>query len=598
DNPYWTVAKNPSFDDVNRFIGNFQFNYQATNWLAIKGVYGYDRFTDSRKLGIDVNSATDTNGSVVDRDESNEDITNQLLFLFNKDLNEKWNIGGTLGYDQYRNRRLIRRTDGLVLSIPGFFHVSNTASQTNQEIYEQRELRAVLSQVTLGYNNMFFVNGAFRNDWSSTLPSDNNSFQSYSIGGSFVFSEMLNTDDSFFDYGKLRGSWGRTGNDAQIFSTVNYYNAGRAGGDSFLEPGNANEFPLFSRVAFERSSLLANNEIVPEETTEFEVGAELRFFSGKLNFDVTYYNKETVDQIIRVELPSTTGFTNRTINAGTISNKGWEISANIVPVRTQNFEWNMNVNYTTFENKVEELVDGIEPILLNGFTSTSSRAVAGESYGAIFGTRWLRDENGNQLVDDNGVALVDPESGVVGDPIPDHTIGMRHTFIYKNLSLTSLFDMRIGGEVWCGTCGVLDYFGVSQKTADLRESTYIFDGVRQSDGQPNTTPVAYYDPEAGVNANRWVRHGFGGVTEDYIFDGSFFKLREVALTYSLPAKFIEKAGLADASLTLAGRNLLLITDYPGIDPETNLTGDTNGIGLDYFNQPFTRSYAMSLKITF
>ncbi|WP_291869152.1 SusC/RagA family TonB-linked outer membrane protein [Maribacter sp.] len=594
DNPYWTVAKNPSLDDVNRFIGNMQLEYTVNDWLTLRGTYGYDRFTDSRRLGIDVGSATDANGSVVTRNESNEDISTQVLALISKDISEKMTFGATLGVDQYRKRNNIRRTDGFGLTIPGFFHVSNSASQTNQELFDQKELKAFLSQITFGYNNLFFANAAFRNDWSSTLPKDNNDFQSYSIGASFIFSELI-ADSDWFNYGKLRGSWGVTGNDADTFSTDTYYGAGSAGGDGFIDN---NVFPLFSSVAFERSSLLGNDQIRPEETTEWEVGAEFKFFNNRLTLDVTYYDKETVDQIIQVSQPATTGYTNRTINAGVISNNGWEISSTINPVRTENFNWDLNVNFTKSENVVEELVEGIEPILLNGFTSTSSRAVPGESYGAIFGSRWLRDENGNQLVDDNGIALADPTSGVIGDPIPDFTLGLRNTISYKNLSLTALVDYREGGDVWCGTCGITDYFGVSKKTGELRNQSYVVQGIRQSDGQPNTTSVAYADPAGGLGANRWVRYGFGGVAEDNVYDGSFIKLRELALTYSLPTKLISKVGLDAFSLTAAGRNLWVKTDYPGIDPETNLTGDSNGIGLDYFNQPQTESYSLAIRVSF
>ncbi|WP_282117487.1 SusC/RagA family TonB-linked outer membrane protein [Cellulophaga baltica] len=594
DNPYWTVAKNPSFDDVNRFIGNLQFEYTATDWLTFRGTYGYDRFTDSRLQGIDIGSATDSNGQVITRDESNEDISTQLLAIVNKDFSEKTSFGATVGVDQYRKRNNIRRTDGFGLTIPGFFHVSNSASQTNLELFDQKELKAFLSQVTFGYDNMLFANASFRNDWSSTLPADNNSFQSYSIGTSFVFSELLN-DSQWFNYGKLRGSYGKTGNDADTFATNTYYQAGSVGGDGFIDP---NVFPLFSSVAFERSSLLGNSELRPEETTEWEVGAEFKFFQSRLTLDVTYYDKETKDQIIQVSQPATTGYTNRTINAGVISNNGWEISSTINPIRSENFNWDLNVNFTKYENVVESLVDGIEPILLNGFTSTSSRAVPGESYGAIFGSRWLRDENGNQLVDDDGLAIADPTSGVIGDPIPDFTLGLRNTFSYKNLSLTALIDYREGGDVWCGTCGILDYFGVSKTTGELRNGSYVVDGIRQSDGQPNTTAVAYADPAGGLGANRWVRYGFGGVAEDYVYDGSFIKLREVALTYSLPTELISKIGLDSFSLTAAGRNLWVQTDYPGIDPETNLTGDSNGIGLDYFNQPQTQSYSLAIRVSF
>lgn len=594
DNPYWTVAKNPSFDDVNRFIGNLQLSFKANSWLTIQGKYGYDRYTDERKLGIDINSATDRNGSVSDRSEFNTDINTQLLFLLNTDLNDRVNLNGVFGYDQFKTNRLVRRVDGFGLTIPSFFHVSNSATQVNIEDVNRRELRGLFAQAKLGFDNMLFVNGVYRSDWSSTLPEKNNSFDSYGIGLSFVFTELMN-NNSLLNYGKLRASYGKSGNDAPAFSTITYYNSGSAGGDGFI---SANEFPLLGQVAYERSSLLGNNKIKPESTTEYEIGAELKFFKNRIGLDVAYYSKETSDQIIAVTQPATTGYTNRVTNAGVISNKGWEATLYVNPITTKTFNWDASFNFTQYESVVEELIPGIEPILLNGFVSTSSRAVEGESYGAIFGSRWLRDSNGNQLVDDNGLAIQDPTSGVIGDPIPDFTLGFRNSIEYKNLTLTAVLDIRKGGDVWCGTCGILDYFGVSKKTGELREQTYVVNGIRQSDGQPNTTTVAYADPSGGLGANRWVRYGFGGTAEDNIYDGSYLKLRELSLSYSLNQKFLNAIGFSNLIITASGRNLLLVTDYPGIDPETNLTGDSNGFGLDYFNQPFTKSYALSLRLTF
>ncbi len=596
DNPYWTVAKNPSFDDVHRFIGSFALDYKATDWLSIRGSYGYDRYTDTRKSGIDIGSAADAGGQVIDTDISNEDINSQLLFIINKNFGEKLTFGSTFGVNQFKTEFSQRQTTGFGLTIPGFFHVSNSASQTNTETINRRELRGALANVTLGYDDMLFFNGSFRNDWSSTLPEDDNSFQSYGVGGSFIFTELMN-EDLFLNYGKLRASWGKSGNDASTFATITYYNPGSAGGDGFIDN---NIFPLFSSVAFERSGQLGNSNIRPETTTEFEIGTELKFFKSRLSLDVAYYNKETKDQIISVNQPATTGYTNRVINAGVISNKGWEITAGITPIKTNDFNWNIDLNWTKYENVVEELVEGIEPIFLQGggFNSTSSRAVEGFQYGAIYGSRWLRDDNGNILVDDNGWGIVDPENGVVGDPNPDWTLGIRNNVSYKNFTLSALLDIRQGGDVWCGTCGILDYFGVSEITGELRNQTFVFEGVRQSDGQPNTTEVQYVDPAGDLGDNRWVRYGFGGVSEDNVHDASFVKLREVSLTYSLPDNFLDSTFLSSASLTLSGRNLLVITDYPGIDPETNLSGDSNGFGLDYFNQPNTRSYSVALKLTF
>ncbi|WP_034924452.1 SusC/RagA family TonB-linked outer membrane protein [Gillisia sp. CAL575] len=595
DNPYWTVAKNPSTDDVKRFIGRLSFDYKPLDWATIRGTLAYDQFSDVRKAGVDINSAGNPQGQVTDLTLFSEDINSQLLFLVDKNISDNITFNSVIGYDGFTTQSLTRESIGNGLTIPGFYHVSNTASQAVAEGVSRKKLDAVLADAKFGFNDTFFINGAIRNDWSSTLPDDNNDFLSYSAGGAIVFSEFVD-NLGFFSYGKLRGSYGKTGNDAPIFATTTYYNAALSGGDGFID---GNQFPIFSTVAFERDSQLGNPDIRPEVTKEFEVGAELRFWDSRFRVDVTYYEKETTDQIISVDQPAVTGFTSRVINAGVISNKGWEVLGFLNPIKTENFNWNIDVNWTTYENVVEELTENVESITLAGFTSTSSRVIAGEPYGVIFGSKFARNDEGQVLIGDNGFPVLDTEDGVVGDPTPDWTMGIRNTFSYKAFSVSALLDIRQGGDVWCGTCGIIDYFGTSQKTADQREITdFVFEGVNENSGAQNTTEVALANPETGINSFYWTRYAFGGVSEDNIFDSSWVRLREASISYSLPGSLLDATFLTSGSITASGRNLFLITDYPGIDPETNLTGSSNGIGLDYFNQPNTKSYALTVKLNF
>ncbi len=597
DNPYWTVSKNPSVDDVNRFTGRLSFEYRPMDWLTLQGRYAYDRYSDIRKRGIDVNSATNRQGSVFDDNVFNEDITTNFLALFNKDISESITFNGLIGYENYSSDYLRRNVEGIGLTIPGFFDISNTSSQVNSNpafFYSLRKKTdAVFGEAKFGFNDMLFLTGRIRNDWSSTLPVDNNDFLSYSIGGSFVFSELIESD--VFNYGKLRASYGKTGNDAGIYAARTFFASGNASGDGFIAPGN--QFPAFGAVALERAAQSGSNALTPEETTEFEVGGELKFFNSRVGLDLTYYDKETTGVIFAVDVAPSTGFNGRNANVGKIDNYGFEVAANFNPIRTDDFSWDINLNWTTFENDVIELAPGVESFTLEGFTSVSSRVLPGEPFGAIFGDRWARDDSGNVLIDDNGFPIADTTSGIIGDPIPDWTAGITNTFSYKNLSLSVLFDIREGGDIWCGTCGILDFFGVSQRTADQREITdFVFDGVVQSTGERNTRPVALADNATGVN--RWTRYNFGGIGEDSVFDSSWVRLREASLTYSFGDKMLSGTPLSSGSITLSGRNLWLDTDYPGIDPETNLTGDSNGVGLEYFNQPNTRSYAVSIKLNF
>ena len=209
----------------------------------------------------------------------------------------------------------------------------------------------------------------------------------------------------------------------------------------------------------------------------------------------------------------------------------------------------------------------------------------------------MRNDEGDLVINANGFPDPDPQQGVVGDPIPDWIAGIGNTFRYKDFSLSVLFDIREGGDVWCGTCGILDFFGTSDRTL-AREDVVVFPGVIRGTNTPNTQAVQLYDVSQGDNSNYWRRYGFGGLSESSIYDASWVRLREVTLKYSLPRKLMRNTFLEDVSVSLFGRNLWLSTDYPGIDPETNLTGDSNGIGLDYFNQPNTKSYGLNFSLTF
>ena len=592
NSPYFTVARNINLDDVNRTIGRMALTYDINDWLSFKTSGSIDRYTDTRKIGFDIIDASFGNGRVINDVIANQDVNWNAILNLVYNVNDKLGVDGNIGYDGYYNKTNRQTVIGDGMTIPGFFNLSNVSTTQAQELSSRRELIGVFATGTFSYDNMLFITPSFRNDWSSTLPVGDNTFQSYSLGGSFVFTELL--DSNFLNYGKLRAAWGQAGNDAPVYATITNFGGTFVGGDGFIQGVT---FPAYDATSFERSSRAGNPNLTPEKTTEFEVGIELSMLDSRLKFDFAYYDKETEDQIIFVDAPPSSGFVDRFENVGIVSNTGYEVSLSGTPVRTEDFEWNISANWTTYENVVEELVEGVESVTLNGFSSTSSRAVAGESYGAIFGSRFARNDAGDILIDDDGYPLQATTDGVVGDPIPDWLAGINNQFQYKNIGLSFLIDIRQGGDVWCGTCGILDYFGVSERTL-IRDQTTVFEGVVESTGQPNTQVVPYSDPTISENNNWWRRYGFGGLSETAVFDGSWVRLREVTLTYSLPDKFLENIFIDGLSLSAFGRNLWVETDYPGVDPETNLTGDSNGMGLDYFNQPNTKSYGLNVQLNF
>ncbi len=595
DNPYWTVNKNPFHDDVNRLIGYMSARYDFTDWLSLSYKLGVDQYTDERNGAFDINPGWST-GSVYFSTRTSRDLNSDLLLQINKNITEDLNFNATFGQNYYGYVVTTKSTTGNTLAAPDFYHISNAVDVTSAETISRKEIVGLLGSVNLSYKDYLFLNVSARNDWSSALPAENNSFFAPAFSLGFVFTEALGMQDNkILPYGKLRASWGQVGLDAPIYVTSSYYNGAFNGGDGFI---NGLTYPAFGTAAFERSTQLGNANLVAELTTTTEFGAELKFLNNRVGIDVTYYSSSSANQIIALQLPPSTGFSSFVDNAGTITNKGWEVILNLSPVRSRDFRWDIDVNFTKYTNTVEELAPGIENIFLAGFTSTSSRVIAGQPYGAIYGNKFLEDEDGNTIIGANGWPVQDPSVGFLGDPNPDWLAGIRNSFTFKGFRLSALLDIRQGGEMWCGTCGIIDYFGTSQVSVDERENPmYTFPGVL-ADGTTNTQEVNLADPAAGLGSYYRVRYGFGGIGGMSIYETSWVRLRELTLNYTIPSSALESLPFSAASITLSGRNLWLSTKYPGIDPETNLTGSSNGIGLDYFNMPNTKSYGASINLTF
>jgi len=597
DNPYWVVNKNPFEDNVSRLIGYVTAGYEFLPSLKLNYKLGLDQYTDRRNWAFDINNQLfgSFDGAVNQGVYTNRDLNSDLFLQFNQRLSDFFSVSAIVGHNYFDTKYVSQQTNGFTLAASDFYHISNASDIQGFETINRKKLMGLYGTVDLNFGDYLFLNLTGRNDWSSALPEDDNNFQSYSASLGWAFTEMLGLQNNpVLPYGKLRLSYGKVGNDAPIYATTNYFNSAFNGGDGFI---SGIQYPSFGLNAFERSTQLGNNMLLPESTTTFEVGGEFKFFRGRVGLDVTYYDSESRDQVIPVQISSVTGFTSVIQNAGRVTNKGWELVLGITPVRSQNFTWDIEANWTTYENIVEELAEGVTNIFLSGFTSTQSTAQVGEPYGAIWGDPFAYNDQGQRLIDADGWPILGTSKVVMGDPNPDWFGGLRNTFTFYGVRVSALLDFRKGGDMWCGTCGILDYFGTSQPSGDLRDESVVFEGVLP-DGTQNNISVPYADPAAGLGGNYWIRYGFGGISEMSIYDTSWLRLRELTVSYNFPSNLFNNIAVEGASLTFTGRNLWLDTEYPGIDPETNLTGASNGIGLDYFNMPNTKSYNLGLQVIF
>jgi len=590
DNPYWSVNNVPFKDNVNRFYGNLNLEYKLNSWMKLRYKLGIDNYSDERNSAWDIGSSSNILGRVTATNITSTDINSDILLLINKTIGKNLEADITLGQNYYSNKYVAKGVDGDNLSQKGFFDISNAAVVSSNTAIRRRRLVGAFGDIKLTYKDFLFVNLTGRNDWSSTLPKNNNSFFYPTVSTGLDLSKAFNFEGNpIVPYAKIRASLGQVGNDAPLYALNTYYDRTTVGGDELI-PGIT--FPAFGLSSMERGGSLSNSNLKAERTTTFEVGGDFKFWGGKIGLDVTYYDASTKDQIVTTTISAASGFLQQIINAGHIQNKGIEITLNTTPVKTKNFVWNLNVNFSKNKSTVKSLPLGVTQVSLQSFSALASLVKVGQPYGVLNGTHYQRNAEGQLIIGTDGWPLIATTQDPIGDPNPDFLAGVDNSLSYKNFELGMLWDFRKGGDIWNATKAFNSSLGVSKESGDLRTvKGYVYDGVTAT-GVKNTVPVDFANPANGLGGIKWRKGGTFGVSEDYIEDGSWARLRQVTLRYKLPKSFL-KGRLNGSSVSVYARNLLLFTKYSGIDPETNLSGDSNATGWDYYNLPSTKSYGIN-----
>ncbi|MDT0688660.1 SusC/RagA family TonB-linked outer membrane protein [Salegentibacter sp. F188] len=437
DNPYWTLYENYQTDTRNRYFGNVNLNYEINDVFSVLGRFTFDTFDELQEERINVGSAGVSEYSRYNNRAA--EYNYDLILNFNKDINEDLNVDGNLGANIRRNERtyIDAATNG-GLNAPGFYALTNSVSPINPPTeYEMAQmLDGVYARAGLGYLDTYYLEGTIRRDRSSTLPMENNTFWYPSISTSILLSNVIEAD--WLDFAKLRGNYAEVGNDTDPYNVFNtYLLASQAAGSEFSAFGNAGWAT--------NASSLNNLELRPERMKSYEFGLEVNFLQRLIAFDVSYYNSKTEDQITPVSVSAATGFTSKLLNAGTIENKGIEAQLTLNPIRTEDFRWTMNFNWAKNESEVLELADGIDNLQLdNGLQGgITINAAPGQPYGAIRGTDYVYDDNGNRLINSSGYYEVTPNSNyIIGNIQPDWTGGVSNTLQYKNLILSFLVDIQ------------------------------------------------------------------------------------------------------------------------------------------------------------
>ncbi|SHF31562.1 TonB-linked outer membrane protein, SusC/RagA family [Fodinibius roseus] len=596
NNPFWLAENNPYNSSVDRFISNSEITVDILPWLTISERIGIDTYTDSRKGRKNIGTRGVTSG-MYDQKINRTQINSDFTISAQQDLNQDFSVELLLGNNINTRNYDYTLQEGTNLNIPNYFHISNANTVTGDEEIEEYRLYSFYGQTTVDYQDYVYLTLTARNDWSSTLPDDNNSYFYPSASLGFVFSDAVDFfDDSFVSFAKLRASISQVGSDADPYSlSTNYVQANPDDGVR----GNIN-FPFQGINGYNLDFELGNPELKPEITTEYEIGADLRFFANRANVDISYYDRSTENQIFPVPMSNASGYDSYLGNAGEIRNYGVELALGLSPIQTSEFQWDIDVNFSKNTTEVVKLAEGVENIYLGGFTSPQIRIEPEKNgYGVLWGSRYQRSENGKLLINpESGFPIRAGSDGPIGNVQPDWNGNLRTTFRYKGVSLSALFDRQQGGDILNMDLYYATYYGSSENT-EQRNTTYVYDGVL-AEVNDNGELVSSGNPnDVEITRDRTYWQSVYGITfENFIEDGSYLKLRELSLAYTLPQSLIAKLPVRSLTIKGVGRNLWIDTDFSYGDPEGSLYGSGNAQGFYHMLAPSTRNYTVSLQVSF
>ncbi len=584
NNPYWILDTNTRDFDKDRILGNIGMNYVINEHFTLSGKVGLDHWNsiDTQRRAFGSNNAT--TGSYTERIRSFSERNSELLLSYNTDIGENFTFDLSVGGNMMKRNSKINRTTAPALQIPGLYNLNNLRSgsvyASNNTSFESH-INSIFGFGKISFKNYLFLEFTGRNDWASVLPINNNNFFYPSVTASAVITDMLDVDSNVLSFLKIRGGWAEVGG----IGSLNPYS---------LEPTYALSTNPFGSVTVGfLPGQLNNPNIRPESTTGIEFGADMRFFNSRLRINATYYDQKTIDAVLPVTIPASSGYTSAITNVGEMTNKGYEIQLGATVIQKGDFQFDLDINFAKNTNEVVSLGEGTSSLILgsNGF-GTNIEAREGHPYGVIVGNSFNRAPDG-QIIFINGLPDLSGGQKVLGDISPDWTGGANFTFIYKNFTLGALIDAKIGGDIFSLTTAFGRLAGTLEETLLGRETGIIGDGV-MIDG----TTGAYVPNNVIATSKAYNQRAYGSaVAESAVFDASYVKLRQLALTYKLPSNLIEQTMFKDISVALVGRNLaILYKNAPHIDPETAFSDANGSQGLEFGQQPSARSIGVNINI--
>ncbi|MDB5283283.1 MAG: TonB-dependent receptor plug [Bacteroidota bacterium] len=623
-NPYWVLANEKTTDNVDRFMNNVSVNYKPIKWLSFTGRFGADIYTDTREqkfLKYDFISSGYLSSNyqgppdefpVTYRGKYSQDlyrvnnINGDLMATFNKEFKHDLALTAMVGFNAYSNtiRNTYVETSGLV--IPDQYSINNSLDRPTvlDQTFTNRIL-GVYADVDLSYKNFFFIDLTARNDWSSTLPVDHRSYFYPGVSTSLVFTDIpkKKINPMILSYGKVRASIAQIGKDASAYQLKNYFVGGDVS-DLFL---NTNiKTPYYSPAAsnipgYALSTTMANPNLKPEISTTWEAGLDLSFLKDRLSVEFTYYWKRSINEIMIIPVAPSSGYTDQVVNAGILSNQGVELAFRGVPVSTKSgFKWEIFGTFTKNYSKVIKVADNTTQITLpNTASNITEVAQVGQPYGSFYGTAAKTDGNGHVVVDSaSGLPIPTAQAQILGNYQPDWLGSIGTSFSYKGFKFTILLDGRMGGQVYSNTAELQMFLGNDPKTTYNDRNPFVVPNsvYMNSEGQyvTNTTKVAPYNYwGATLSSLQFPQYS--------LVSASFMKIREISVSYSIPAKALKKTRyITGLTVKVFGNNLAMWVPKSNtyIDPEVNSSGAGNTQGYEFLNLPSLRSAGAGVNLDF
>jgi len=588
-NPYWVAYQFKNENVRDRFITSGTLRYDIFKWLYIQGQIGMDWYTRNNNLLV-------PQGTGYLRGGSKNETSN-----FIREINQEWMLGGNKQFGKFGvnafvgGNKMVRESEsinanGNGFNVPFFTSVNNAKDKTIGYGYSKSGINSLFGSAELSYGNYLFITATARNDWFSVLNPANNSKLYPSLGGSFVFSDAFPNLPEWLTYGKLRAAWGQvaTANVGAYSSRVTY----GLSGVSHLTLAMAN---------FSGGDNIPNPNLSPALSTELEFGTDLRFFKGRVGLEFTYYDQKTTDDILSATISRASGFLSTSVNIGELSNKGIEFLITATPVQGD-FTWDISLNLAKNKNKVLALSENVTELNVEEprTRTVMIKHIVGQPFGMITGYKQKTDPQGNLVFEETGSPARSDVYEILGNGVADLTGGLNNSFSWKRIRLDALLDFKFGGDIYSGTNVRLTQWGLHKQTLVNREGGMVVKGVIKTGEDTNGKPI--YEPFTKTLNQRETADYWGNLgercQENFIYDASFIKLRQISLEYSIPPAWLSKLPFTNLAVSFVGRNLaILYKNIDNVDPESNYT-DSNAQGLDYFGMPTTRTYGFNLRVTF